>query len=321
MEATARQPAVVVGLMEGLADPTRLRLLHLLERHELGVTELCDVLQLPQSTVSRHLKLLADHGLVQSRSERTSNFYRMPAELSGAARRFWQVAREHTDGWATLRQDQIRLARRLEDRSHESQRFFAGAASRWETLRGEAYGQSFLRAALLPLLPEDWVVADLGCGTASLAAELAPHVRTVIAVDQSAAMLRAARKRTDPFGNVELRQGRLEALPIEAAACDAALMLLVLTYLPDAAAACKEAARVLRPGGRLVVVDVIRHDRQDFRDQMGQQSLGFELPEIAELLESAGLSRVACRELSPEPSAKGPALFLATARAAARSVS
>src|SRR6188474_2424473 len=118
MNETARRPEALLSWMGILSDPTRLRLLRLLERHELGVAELCDVVQLPQSTVSRHLKMLGDEGWVRSRSEKTANLYSMPvAELDSGARRLWQVARDQMDGWIALSQDQLRLTRRLDAKS------------------------------------------------------------------------------------------------------------------------------------------------------------------------------------------------------------
>src|SRR5687767_6674888 len=267
--------------MEVLADPTRLRVLRLLERHELGVAELCHILQLPQSTVSRHLKVLADVDWVESRSLRTTNLYRMAvARGDAAARRLWLLARDQTEGWATIEQDQVRLSRLLAERQPAAQEFFAGAAGKWDRLRAEMYGAAFTGEALLALLPPDWVVADLGCGTGPAAAAIAPYVRQVIGVDQSAAMLKAAKKRTAGLDNVELRAGSLEALPIADGACDGALLLLALTYVPEPPLVLAEAARILRPGGRLVVVDLLRHDREDFRRAMGQARSGFAADEL-----------------------------------------
>ena len=313
MASSSLEP--VLGRMDSLADPTRLRLLRLLERHELGVAELVDVLQMPQSTVSRHLKLLGDRGWIRSRAQGTNNLYRMRAEeLPADARRLWQVTREQIDGWATLSQDQVRLERRLRGRKEGAQAFFAGAAGQWDKLRDEVYGRTFTQAAIRALLPSEWVVADLGCGTGPVAADVAPWVARVIGVDQSAAMLKAAAKRTARLGNVELRQGDLEALPIADGECDAALLLLTLTYAAEPERVVGEMARILRPGGRAVVVDLMRHDRDDFRVQMRQQSLGFEEAQLAGLLEGAGLEGAVCQPLSPEPEAKGPALLLAAAR-------
>ncbi len=314
MVTRPRQPDVLLARMASLADPTRLRLLRLLERQELSVAEMREVLQLPQSTVSRHLKVLADQGWVRSRAQGTANLYRMVrGELDPGARRLWQLSREETEGWATLHQDQLRLARRLDGRSRNARAFFAGAAGEWDRMRAELYGASFVQSALLALLPDDWVVADLGCGTGQVTAALAPQLRKVIAVDQSPAMLRAASKRTAAFANVDLRRGDLEALPIPDGACHAALLMLVLAYLAKPALVLAEAARILRPGGKLVIVDLIRHDRDDFRRQMGQHTFGFERDQVHEMLEESGLARPGFRELSPEPQAKGPALFLAAA--------
>lgn len=304
----------VLGWMDSLADATRLRLLRLLERRELGVAELCDVLQLPQSTVSRHLKVLADRHWVQSRRQGTNRLYRvLPDELDPAARKLWNLAREQTDAWPSVRQDQLRLDRLLAQKQNDSQAFFAGAAAQWDKLRIELYGRHITSAAILALLPSSWIIADLGCGTAPLAAQLAPHVKRVIAIDNSAAMLRAARKRIAQFKNVELRQGDLAALPIKDQSCDAALLILALTYVPDPLAALRELSRILKPTGRAVIIDLLPHDREDFRRQMGQQSMGFSPDELTHLAAAAGLTALAIAPLAPEPGAKGPALFLATA--------
>jgi SAM-dependent methyltransferase len=311
--ATVPRPAALLGWMEGLADETRLRLLRLLEREELSVQELCDVLRLPQSTVSRHLKTLSDQGWLASRRQGTASFYRFDGEAGEGARRLWKVARAETDGWAAVEQDELRLEARLRARREGAQEFFAGAAQAWEALRAELYGARFEREALLGLLPPGWTVADLGCGAGTLAAALAPHVARVIGVDQSAAMLKAARRRLDGLGNVELHRGELEALPLPDAACHAALAVLVLSYVAEVAPVLAEAARILRPGGRLVVVDLARHGDEDFARRLGQARLGFAPAELARALSAAGLAGAAARPLPPEPGAKGPALLLATA--------
>lgn len=317
MEGSGRSPDGLLSWMGALADPTRLRLLRLLERHELGVVELCDVLQLPQSTVSRHLKVLSDEGFVENRRQKTTSLYRMGEGVPTPARKLWQLTRDQTASWPTLHQDELRLARRLRQRQEVSQAFFAGAAGEWDRLRGELYGRAFSQTALRALLPPDWVVADLGCGTGQVVADLAPHVARVVGVDQSAAMLKAARRRTAHLENVELHQGDLMALPLDAGACDAALVLLALTYVAEPGRALAEMARVLKPGGRAVVVDLLRHDREDFRREMGQSNLGFEEGDLTAAFQEAGLADVRCTELTPEPGARGPALILASATRAA----
>lgn len=307
------QTKALLGWMGSLSDPTRLRLLRLLERQELGVVELCDIVQLPQSTVSRHLKVLGDEGWVHSRREGTTRLYRtILDELEAPARRLWLLAREQTEDWSAVHQDQLRLDQRLRQRERDSQSFFAGAAGQWDRLRDELYGDRLGCAAMLELLPGGFVVADLGCGTGVVAAELARHVRQVIGVDNSPEMLKAAKKRVAKLENVDLRRGELSALPIDDATCDAALLLLVLTYLPDPQPALREMARILKPGGKAVIVDLLPHDREDFRRQMGQQQLGFDLDDVGQMMKQAGLTPRPARPLPPEPNVKGPALFLAT---------
>ena len=302
----------LLGWMASLADATRVRLVRLLERHELGVVELCDVLQKPQPTVSRHLKVLGDQGWVSSRRQGTGRLYRTVLdELDPAARKLWVLAREQTDAWPTVRQDGLRLDRVLRDRAVDRDAFFAGAASDWDELRRQLYGERFNLATLAALLSPDAVVADLGCGTGLLAAEVAPFVRRVIGVDGSPAMLRAARRRTNGLANVELVKGDLSAVPVETASCDAALCVLALTYVADPAAVAAELARVLRPGGRGVVVDLLPHDRDDFRRQTGQTARGLDPDAVSRMLADAGLTGVAARPLATESGATGPALFVA----------
>ena len=309
----AAQPDLLLGWMACLSDPTRLRLLRVLDPHELGVAELCDVLQLPQSTVSRHLKLLADERWLRSRRQGTVHLYRMPAaELAPAARKLWALAREQTEPWPAVRQDQLRLSRRLLDRRQASETFFAGAAGQWDRLRDELYGRAFNQQAMLALLPEDAVVADLGCGTGAIAAQLAPWVGQVIGVDSAAAMLKAAARRTEGLKNVDLRRGDLTAIPIDDGACDAAMLVLVLSYVTDAPTVLGEMARILKPGGRAVVVDLLAHDREDFRQQMRQQVAGFKLDQVRTMMAESGFDVTRTLPLPPEADVKGPAMFLAS---------
>lgn len=314
MNQSARTPDVLVDRLSALAEPVRLRLLALLERQELGVTELAEVLRLPQSSVSRHLKQLADGGWVSARSQKTANLYRMRLdELAPATRRLWQWTRGEVESWPALAQDRLRLGRHLDGKRQHGSEFFAGVAGRWDKLRRELYGEAFTHLAVHALLPRAWVVADLACGSGVAAAELAPHVARVVAVDQSPEMLRAARERTAGLANVELKRGDLEALPLDDASCDAALLLLALTHVAEPALALAEMRRVLKPGGRAVIVDLLRHDNDALRREMGQLRFGFAAEELQALLAEAGFVAVACRPLAPEPQAKGPALLLATA--------
>lgn len=312
MIKVADQPEALLAWMDALADPTRLRLLTLLERHELGVAELCDILQAPQSTVSRHLKLLVDGGWTQARRAGTANFYVMAVDqLAEPARKLWRLARQQVQAGAAFKQDQLRLERLLADRQDQTRQFFADAADRWDKLRDELYGRAFIYELLTAMLPGDLVVADLGCGTGDLVEHMAPCVGQVIGVDHTPAMLEAATQRTRQLKNVELRQGDLTRIPLQDNACDVAVLSLVLTYVPEPIAVLREAARVVRFGGRIVLIDLLEHDRDDFRREMGQRWPGFDPRQLNEMLTLVGMDAVHVASLAPQPQVKGPALLLA----------
>lgn len=312
--STLAQPDRLLRWMSSLADATRLRLLALLVDQELGVSDLCDVLQLPQSTVSRHLKILASEGWAISRRRGTTNMYQVVLdELDQPQRELWLITREQASEWATWQQDRLRLQQVLLSKQQDPDAFFADAAEHWEAIRHELYGRSFSQQAMLGLLPSHWTVADLGCGNGALARELAPFVQRIIGVDQSDAMLAAGRSQSQGIDNIELRQGELSALPIDDASVDATLCVIVLSYVADPAEAIAEMSRVLRPGGRVVIVDLLAHDRDPFRRQMGQIHRGFGADQLSDWFAQAGLHQPTCRPLPPSPEATGPALIHATA--------
>jgi ArsR family transcriptional regulator len=286
----------------------------LLERHELTVSELCAVLRLPQSSVSRHLKTLADDDWVASRRDGTSRFYSMPLDdLDSGASRLWPLIREQVATTATAGQDEQRLHDVLARRRAKSEEFFATAAAGWDRLRGDLFGDTFFLWAILGLIDPSLTVGDLGCGTGQLAETVAPHVHRVIAVDASDDMLTAARARLGKLSNVDLRKGDLEALPIPAGELDAAVMSLVLHYSPDPARALAEVARVLQPGGRVLIVDMLPHEHGEYQQQMGHVWLGFSDRQTTRFLTAAGFGNVRVRALPTDPRAKGPALFAAVA--------
>ena len=297
-----------------LADATRGRLLFLLDRYELTVGEVCAALQLPQSTVSRHLRVLTDEGWLSVRSEGTSRFYRVSSRLDGAAKGLWEVVRSSLADSVEFEQDAARAAESVTRRRTRSQEYFSAAASEWDQVRSELFGSEPELRAFPAFLNPGATVADLGCGTGQLAATLAPFVRRVIGVDDSADMLEGARRRLGDRPNVELLEGRLEALPIEDATVDVAMMSLVLHYVPQPQAALAEAARVLRPVGRLLVIDMLEHGRDEYRERMGHVWPGFARGQMEGWLEEAGLSPIGWQSLPPDPEAKGPLLFVATAR-------
>jgi ubiquinone/menaquinone biosynthesis C-methylase UbiE/DNA-binding transcriptional ArsR family regulator len=309
----ASAPAILDHL-SALSDPTRSRLLLLLDRHELTVSELCGILQLPQSTVSRHLKALADAGWIGARAEGTSNLYTLSREaLDVSARRLWLLVREQVAPTPAATQDQRRLQTTLAARRSKSQEFFASSAGQWDRLRDELFGDRFHLAALAALAEGAWTIGDLGCGTGRASEAIAPFVARVIAVDASAAMLQAAKKRLQPFDNVDLRRGDLEALPIDEAQLDAATLMLVLHHVTEPARALAEVARVLKPGGRLILVDMLPHDREHYRQQMGHVWMGFSEEQIHRMLGDTGFTPVRMVPLPPDAKVKGPGLFVATA--------
>jgi ArsR family transcriptional regulator len=302
----------IVTRLQSLADATRNRLLLLLETHELTVGELCAALQLPQSTTSRHLKVLADEGWVTSRADGASRHYLMPVhDLDPSARGLWQVVRQQVAGSPAAQRDAERLRDVLVKRRAGSEAFFESAAGQWDRLRTTLFGARTELLALTCLLDPSWVVADLGCGTGHLTQVLAPCVSEVIAVDGSAAMLRSARTRIGALPNVKVRRGDLEALPIDDGLLDAAFLVLVLPYVAEPAPAIAEAARVLKRGGRLLVCDLMPHEHAEYRQTMGHQRLGVSERELMGWTKETGLGHGRYIPLPLAPDAKGPRLFSA----------
>ncbi len=303
--------------LSALADSTRGRLLLALEAQELAVSELCTVLQAPQSTISRHLKVLADARWVGFRPEGTSRLYQLdPSRLGGGRRRLWEAIRPELASLPEAAQDAQRLETVLVERVTRSREFFLSSAGEWDRLRHELFGCQAGPGPLLGLLDESWTVGDLGCGTGLAAAALAPFVRRVVAVDASPSMLAAARERLAGRTNVEIRQGELESLPLAEGELDAAVLFLVLHHVAEPSRVLAEAARGLAPGGRLLVVDMNPHERQEYRQEMGHVWLGFDRRQLARWAAAAGFEALRFEPLPPDPEAKGPTLFAAAARKA-----
>jgi ubiquinone/menaquinone biosynthesis C-methylase UbiE/DNA-binding transcriptional ArsR family regulator len=309
--------AAILDDLSVLGDLNRARVLLAIEEQELSVSEIGEVLQLPQSTVSRHLKTLADEGWIVSRREGTSRFYSAPiAALPPAKHRLWGLVRERVAGTATAAQDARRVQRALEARRASSRAFFSSAASTWDRLRDELFGSTSYLLSYLALLDPRATVADLGCGTGRAAQALAPWVDRVVAIDGSEEMLRAARNRLDPHPNVEVRQADLESLPLTDESVDCALLLLVLHHIAEPARVLAEAKRVLRSPGTLVITDMTSHEHDEYRQQMGHVWLGFSEEQIQRYVLEAGFHSCKLQVLPPDARAKGPALFVARAATA-----
>lgn len=307
----------ILDRMVALADPTRSRLLLVLERHELTVGELCHVFQMPQSSVSRHLKHLTDEGWVASRREGTSRFYAIRrAEAAVPSQRLWDVVREDVQRMPGAVEDERRALEVLAQRPLKSREFFSSAADQWDRLRDEMFGAGLQWRALPALLDESWTVGDLGCGTGRFSEAIAPFVARVVAIDVATSMLGAAKARCAPLANVEVREGTLEALPLADASLDVAVLMLVLHHLPEPGQALRETARVTKPGGLVLIVDMATHDREEYRQQMGHVWLGFSHEQLTRELGAAGFERATSHPVAPDPRAKGPGLFVARARRA-----
>jgi ArsR family transcriptional regulator len=302
-----------VGLYDHLAllgDPVRVRLLRVMSAQEVSVGELTRVVQLPQSTVSRHLKELRAGGWIASRSSGPMTLLRLADEPPDAALALWPLLRDNPDEAALRDEDDRRLQKVLEARRLDSRAYFGSLAGHWDAVRRDLFGELFWLPTLLALRPRAWTVADLGCGTGAAAALLAPHVHRVLAVDREQAMLDAAAARLDGLHNVELLRADLEALPLNDASLDAALCLLVLHHLDDPSAALRETSRVLAPQGRLVILDIVPHEREEYRASMGHKHLGFSRESLQHHAEPSNLSVTSWTTLPSDPDARGPSLFV-----------
>ena len=306
--------------MVELADTTRCRLLAALERQELTVGELAQALQLPQSTVSRHLKILADQAWIASRAEGASRWYRRNPRLDPDMLGLWELVRSAMADTPAALQDAARIEAVVASRRTVTQAFFATASAEWDALRTGMFGARADLAAAFALLDRQLIVGDLGCGTGSLSAALAPHVGHVHAIDASPAMLAAAASRLAGFGNVSVEEGVLESLPLSDGVLDVAILMLVLHHVSDPVRALREVHRVLRPGGRVLIGDMRPHAHERFREQMGHVWLGFTEPTLKEWLHEAGFVQPRYVPLPVDTDASGPALFSCTAVALPRPV-
>jgi ubiquinone/menaquinone biosynthesis C-methylase UbiE/DNA-binding MarR family transcriptional regulator len=278
-------------VLKTLADPTRMRILFLLDREELAVQELMEVLGMAQSRVSRHLGILREAGLLQDRRDGTFVLYRFTPPRSGEWREAWKLVSRSLGEDATTGRDLAALAGVIEARACRSHSFFDSVGPEWDALR-KVWSDDLLRArALARLIPPGLRVADIGTGTGVLALELARAGLRVIAVDHSARMLDAARAKLerDPGLDVDLRLGDASSLPLADGEVEAAFAHMVLQYLTAPVDALREMARVVAPGGSVVVIDFVSHDREWMRQELGVLRLGFSAEEIAGSFVSAGL--------------------------------
>ncbi|MEE9393160.1 MAG: metalloregulator ArsR/SmtB family transcription factor [Planctomycetota bacterium] len=299
MSTTTPQNATA-RLFKCLSEGLRLRLVRLLAEEELNVNELQSVLGVPQSTLSRHLGVLRDGGLLTTRREGSWIFHRLtaPEGLNGSAEHFLSLLRDmiaDDENAADDREglDRVLEARRLRDREH-----FEKLGHTWDELNRRIADPAIIDRALLRLLPQDLTVVDAGTGSGYLLPMLAATGARVIAIDHTPAQLQKARMRAEAEGlsNIEFREGDISALPLEDASVDAVFAHLVLHHTPRPEAAIMDLSRVLKPGAALVVTDFKSHQEAWLREEHADLWLGFEPEDVAAWMRAAGLEDVRTEE-------------------------
>jgi ArsR family transcriptional regulator len=305
-------------LFKAVADRTRQRTLSVLRRNELTVSELVSVLRQPQSTVSRHLKVLRDASLIRDRRDGNTVLYTVSGSDNGGGEGNNGLRHRLLD-WIAEQPLPSDLGLRLESVLHErrnmSRRFFDRVGRQWDSLREDNFGATFHLEGLLALLPRDWIVADVGTGTGYLLPTLARHFTQVIAVEPAETMRHAASHRIEHhrLDNVLLSGGDLGRLPIGESTVDLAIAILVLHHVPTPHESLSELHRIIRTGGRVLIVEQMAHDNAIFRDQMQDRWWGFEPDALAEMLESVRFSDVEQRRLATvERAEHAPDLFAVT---------
>jgi ArsR family transcriptional regulator len=290
----------LLAALKAAAEPTRLRLLAILARGELAVSELTRVLHQSQPRVSRHLKLLCDAGLLDRWPEGAWVFYRLTESGPGA--------RVACSLLGLLPADDPELARDLErlehvrhERAERAAVYFRDNATAWDRIRGLYVGEAAVEQAMLDAVAGEALgdLVDLGTGTGRILEVFAPTIRHGIGIDVSHAMLDAARTKLHDRGiaNCQARWGSVFDVPLPTACADVVTVHHVLHFLSDPAAAIKEAARLLRPHGRLLVVDFAPHGMEFLRTDYAHHRLGFADDEVTRWCELAGLGTLAVRHL------------------------
>ncbi|MDZ4306380.1 metalloregulator ArsR/SmtB family transcription factor [Allopontixanthobacter sp.] len=284
-------------IMRALADPTRLRMMRLLGVMELAVGELAQVLGQSQPRVSRHIGILCDAGLADRHREGSWVFLRAQSAagrpvVEAVAGLLAAAEEQDAEFRAACEEDRRQLAAIRAARDESAASYFAAHARDWDRLRSLHSPDVQVEARLLEALGDVplGAVLDIGTGTGRMAEMFAPRAASIVALDKSLDMLRLARAKLQhlPAGGVELVQGDFANLPFAAHRFDTVLLHHVLHFAQDPAAAIAEAARVTRPGGRIVIVDFASHEREELRERYAHARLGFTDNAMAELLEDAG---------------------------------
>ena len=308
---------MMVDTLKAAAESSRLRILLLLARGDLTVTDLTEILNQSQPRVSRHLKLLMDAQLIERYQEGSWAYFRLSD--SEAARDFLSGVIGRVDAAdAIVERDFERLSSVKRRRQEKAADYFSANAASWDQIRSLHAPDGAVEAALTELIGERpfQAMLDLGTGTGRLLELFAPLYRRGVGIDLSRAMLSVARANLDQadVAHAQVRQGDLYAPPVERDAFDLVTMHQVLHYLEDPGLAIREASRLLRPSGRLVIVDFAPHTHEFLRDEHAHVRLGFSDRQIADWLEEAGLELEAERAFAPTAGASGLTVKLWVAR-------
>lgn len=292
----------VVEILRAAGEPTRLRILALLAREELSVLELCTILDQSQPRVSRHLKLLAEAGIVERFPDGAWVFYRLSAHGAGRSLAD-QVLALIDPADAALHLDAERLSRVETERSAEAAAYFARNAARWDQIRSLHVAEAEVEAAIHGAVgsrPLDLLV-DLGAGTGRMLTLLGGRASRAVGLDLSQQMLNIARVNVGEAGLpfCELRHGDIFATGLSDGCADLVTVHQVLHYLGDPAAALGEAARLVAPGGRLLIVDFAPHRLEYLREQHQHRRLGFSDKEISRWFNLSGLELESAAALPP----------------------
>ena len=284
---------IALDIFRALADATRLRILALLRSMELSVGELAQVLGQSQPRVSRHVKILCDAGLAERRKEGSWVFVALgkPAKVEPVLASLDSWGKLESDHWAVA--DAARLAAVRADRAASAAGWFEANAGQWDAIRSLHIAESEVEAAISQILGESPIgqLIDIGTGTGRMLELFAARAEHALGIDRSSEMLRLARAKLSERGlaNAELRQADLYALPLGDGAADVAILHHVLHFAQQPGAAIAEAARVLSPGGRLLIADFAPHDREELRTRDAHTRLGFSDEQIAAWFDAAGL--------------------------------
>ncbi len=293
LPATVAAMSATLKSLRALADPTRLRLMALLEKEEISVNELQDVTQLGQSRISTHLGQLQAAGLIQSRREGKRTFYSLDGLADKSAKEVVSLAIRGGKELPEHLADQANLKRILALRKEQARLYFNQVAGRFDRSYGpgrswQAFGQLLLR--MLPALD----IADLGSGEGLLSELLARKARRIVAVDNSEKMIAfgAAKARKAGLKNLEFRLGDLENPPLPPASVDIALLSQALHHAEKPERAILGASRILRPGGQILILDLLEHGFENARELYGDRWLGFKIGDLHRWLEDAGFKRI-----------------------------